>query len=203
VNFFGHALVACRVNDAPAFVLGAMAPDLLPLCGAVPSGDTSPEVTAGQAHHLSVDAAFHARPAFTGLYVWAARALVERGLARGGARGAAHVAIELLLDGVLASDARARAAYARSLVDADGALTPFSWRDGTSHRRWTELVARLRTGAVPDAYRDPDFVAARVVGALRGRPRLALAGADAPALRAFLPALAARVADERDALVGA
>jgi hypothetical protein len=202
VNFFGHAVVACRVTDAPAFVLGAMAPDLLPLCGAVPSGDTSPEVTAGQAHHLAVDAAFHANPAFTAMYFWAARALVERGLSRGGARGAAHVAIELLLDGVLASDARARDAYARSLADADGAGAPFTWADETSQRRWAALVARLRGGAIPDAYRDPDFVAARVVGALRARPRLALAPADAPTLRAFLPALAARVAAERAALVG-
>ncbi len=201
MNFFGHAVVACRVSDEPAFVLGAMAPDLLPLCGAVPTGDTSPEVTAGQAHHLSVDAAFHASPAFSSLYLWAARALGERGLARGGARGAAHVAIELLLDGVLASDARARDAYARSL--ADGARAPFTWRDETSQKRWGALIARLRDGAVPDAYRDPDFVAAHVVGALRARPRLALAPADAPTLRDFLPALAARVAAESAALVGA
>jgi hypothetical protein len=203
VNFFGHAVVACRVSDAPAFLLGAMAPDLLPLCGAVPSGETSPAVTAGQAHHLSVDAAFHANPAFTRLCAWAARDLVERGLPRGGARGAAHVGIELLLDGLLASETTARGAYARSLTEAEGACCPFLWPDEPSQRRWSELIVRLRAGAVPDAYRDLDFVAARVMGALRHRPRLTIARHDAPTLRAFLPALAARVAAERGALVGA
>ena len=33
---------------------------------------------------------------------------IERGVHRGGARGAAHAGIELLLDGVLATDAAAR-----------------------------------------------------------------------------------------------
>lgn len=202
MNFFGHAVVACRVSEDPAFLLGAMAPDLLPLCGAVPIGETSPGVVAGQAHHLSVDATFHAHPTFTTLYAWAARALVERGLPRGGARGAAHVAIELLLDGVLAGETAPRAAYARCLTEAEGARAPFLWRDELSRRRWSELIVRLRTGVIPDAYRDPDFVTARVLGALRHRPRLALARDDAPPLRAFLPALAARVADASQILVG-
>lgn len=202
VNFFGHAVVACRVSDEPAFLLGAMAPDLLPLCGAVANGETSPEVAAGEAHHHAVDAVFHAGPTFTGLTAWAARALVERGLSRGGARGAAHVGIELLLDGVLAVDARARQAYQRSLVEAEGARSPFLWRDEPSRRRWSELVHRLRTGTIPDAYRDPAFVAARVVGALRHRPRLALSRDDEPALRAFLPALAIRVAEDSRDLAG-
>jgi hypothetical protein len=185
----------------PAFLLGAMAPDLLALCGAVPDGETSPEVAAGQAHHLAVDADFHVRPAFTGLYAWASRSLTERGLPRGGARGAAHVSIELLLDGVLSGET-ARGAYVRCLAEADAAACPFLWRDETSHRRWSALVARLRSGTVPDAYRDPDFVTARVLGALAHRPRLALTDRDAPKLRDFLPALATRVTAARDALVG-
>jgi hypothetical protein len=203
VNFFGHAVVACGVSDAPAFLLGAMAPDLLPLCGAVPGGDTSPEVTAGQAHHLSVDAAFHAGSAFTSLCAWATVALRERGLPRGPARGAAHVGIELLLDGLLAAETRARAAYARSLDDADGARSPFVWTDDRSRRRWSDLMARLRTGAVPDAYRDPEFVTARVIGALRSRPRLAIAPPDEAVLRAFVPELATRVAAASQQLVAA
>src|SRR4051812_36922053 len=115
-----------------------MAPDLLPLCGAVAARETSAEVAAGQAHHISVDAAFHASAAFTGLYAWAARALGELGVARGGARGAAHVGIELLLDGVLATETAARAAYVRSLADAESTRAPFVWRDETSRRRWSE-----------------------------------------------------------------
>jgi hypothetical protein len=200
VNFFGHAAAACHVDDHPAFILGAMAPDLLPLCGAVASEETSPRVAAGRAHHLSVDHRFHANPAFTQLAAWAARSLIEDGVARGAARGAAHVGIELCLDGVLAVEASARAAYTRSLAEADAAGVPFRWRDEVSQSRWCRLIARLRGGPVPDAYRDPNFVTDRVVGALAGRPRLALSGQEAVALRRFVPSLAARVATDAQAL---
>ena len=201
MNFFGHAAVAGRTDDDPAFVLGAMAPDLLPLCGAIPTGETSAPVAAGQAHHLSVDARFHSNPAFTGLQSWAAGALIDRGLHRGGARGAAHVGVELLLDGVLATDSEARGVYTRCLAEAEGARPPFLWRDELSGRRWTDLVLRLREGAIPDAYRDLDFVAARLRGALGRRPRLALSDEDAVTLRTFLPALQTRVVAEAHELV--
>jgi hypothetical protein len=199
VNFFGHVSMARQVDDDPAFLLGAMAPDLLGMCGAVPGPVTSAGVAAGQAHHLAVDAAFHASPVFVALQLWAVRALVQGGLRRGPARGAAHVAIELLLDGVLAADLRAQAAYRRGLEASD----PFEWRDDASRARWRSLIARLQTGSVPDGYRHPDFVADRVLGALGRRPRLALAGGEADALRAFLPGLQRRVADEAPALVTA
>jgi hypothetical protein len=193
VNFFGHAAAACQVDGDPAFVLGAMAPDLLPLCGAIAERETSAKVAAGRAHHAAVDARFHASPAFTAVQAWAARAMIEAGLPRGPARGAAHVGTELFLDGALAGDARARRAYARCLVDADTTGTPFFWRDAQSSERWRRMVERLRGGEIPDRYRDPDFVADRLIGALARRPRLALAGDGAIILRRFMPALAARV----------
>jgi hypothetical protein len=146
VNFFGHAAAACRVDDDPAFILGAMAPDLLPLCGAVPAGETSPKVAAGRAHHLSVDATFHANPAFTSLSAWASRVLTEGGLPRGPARAAAHVGIELCLDGVLAVERSARTAYARSLVEADGARAPSGATRALAHagRAWSPACAAAR-----------------------------------------------------------
>ena len=64
-------------------------------------------------------------------------------------------------------------------------------------------LARLRVATIPDDYRDPDFVAVRLVGTLARRPRLALAASAATVLRVFLPELKARVADQADALVGA
>ena len=201
MNFFGHAVAASLVDDDPAFVLGAMAPDLLPLCGAVASAETSPRVAAGQAHHLSVDAIFHASPAFAALQAWAVGGLRQLGLPRGPARGAAHVGIELFLDGALARETRARDAYHCSLADAETTRAPFVWCDDSSRQRWRSLVLRLRTGVIPDAYRDPDFVAARIIGALGRRPRLALGDADATILRAFLPTLGARVTSEAAALV--
>lgn len=202
MNFFGHAAAALGVDDDPLFILGAMAPDLLPLCGAVASGDASPRVTAGQAHHHAVDLIFHASPAFTTLVTWASGALRQLGLRKGAARGAAHVGVELFLDGVLAAETAARAAYRRSLAAADASGTPFVWRDDLSRSRWRTLVVRLRAGQVPDAYRDPDFVADRLIGALGRRPRLALSGDEANAMRRFLPALGARVSAEAHALSG-
>src|SRR5215471_14905828 len=203
MNFFGHLAVARRVDEDPAFLLGAMAPDLLRMCGVAAEPAMSPKVAAGQRHHLEVDARFHHNPAFTGLYTWAARALVEVGLPRGPARGAAHVGIELFLDGLLSGDGPARAAYARCLAEAEAADAPFVFADEPSRQRWRTLLARLRVATIPDDYRDPDFVAARLVGTLARRPRLALAPSAAIVLRAFLPGLKARVADQADALVAA
>ena len=196
MNFFGHAAVARHVDDDPDFVLGAMAPDLLAMCGATGACPASARVAAGQAHHLAVDAAFHGSVAFVTLQSWAVRNLTGGGLRRGPARGAAHVGIELLLDGQLASDAAARAAYQRSL-----ACQPFHWPEESSSLRWRALIQRLRAGTIPDSYRDPDFVADRLAGALRGRPRLALTPAELVTLRAFLPALQQRVALDVAALI--
>ncbi|HVT08892.1 MAG TPA: hypothetical protein VHO67_15645 [Polyangia bacterium] len=201
MNFFGHAAVARHVDDDPAFVLGAMAPDLLAMCGATGEHPASARVAAGQAHHLAVDAAFHGSAAFATLQSWAVGNLVARGLRRGPARGAAHVGIELLLDGELACDGPARAAYARSLDVADGACQPFRWPEESAGSRWRTLVRRLRSGTIPDSYRQPDFVADRLDGALRGRPRLALTPTELVALRAFLPWLQQRVAIEVPALM--
>jgi hypothetical protein len=201
VNFFGHLAVARRVDEDPAFLLGAMAPDLLRMCGVAAEPAMSPKAAAGQRHHLEVDARFHDNAAFTGLCTWAARALVEAGLPRGPARGAAHVGIELFLDGLLSGDVPARAAYARCLAEAEAA--PLVFADEPSRHRWRTLLARLRVATIPDDYRDPDVVAVRLIGTLARRPRLALAPSAATVLRAFLPGLKARVADQADALVAA
>src|SRR5215831_5371287 len=192
VNFFGHLAMARGVDEDPAFLLGAMAPDLLQMCGVVAEPATSPKVAAGQRHHLEVDARFHDNAAFTGLYTWAARALVQAGLPRGPARGAAHVGIELFLDGLLSGDAPARAAYARCLAEAEAAGAPLAFADEPSRDRWRALLARLRVATIPDGYRDPDFVAVRLAGTLARRPRLALAPSAVTVLRAFLPELKAR-----------
>ena len=201
MNFFGHALVAGWSRQDAPFILGAMAPDLLPLCGATADQATSAAVVDGQAQHHQVDALFHASPTFLNLQAWTARTLIDRGVARGSARGAAHVGIELLLDGVLADDRSARRAYSDALVEADGPRAPFTWRDDVSGRRWSQLISRLRQGPIPEAYRDCHFVTDRVIGALRSRPRLAVCEADQPSLRALFPVLRARVEAQADALL--
>jgi len=201
MNFFGHAAVARLVDDDPAFVLGAMAPDLLGMCGLVAGAVTSPRCAAGQAHHLTVDAAFHGSAAFVALQSWAVQALVSAGLRRGPARGAAHVSVELLLDGVLSADPRARDAYQRGLASAELTPEPFAWPEPWARARWLTLVGRLRAGAIPDSYRDPAFVTDRVAGALSRRPRLALTAAETVLLHGWMPALQGRVVAEVDDLV--
>lgn len=201
MNFYGHAAVARLVDDDPAFVLGAMAPDLLGMCGLAAGPVTSARVAAGQAHHLAVDAAFHGSATFGALQAWAVRGLVAAGLRRGPARGAAHVSIELLLDGVLAADSDARACYHRGLASAQSTPEPFVWPDESARARWLGMLRRLGAGRIPEAYREPDFVAARVVGALNGRPRLALAADEVGRLHGWMPALARQVAAQADGLV--
>lgn len=201
MNFFGHAAVARLVDDDPAFVLGAMAPDLLGMCGLATGAPTSPRLAAGQAHHLAVDAAFHGSAPFGALQAWAARALVAAGLRRGPARGAAHAGIELLLDGVLAADARARDAYQRGLASAERTPELFVWSEESARSRWLGFVRRLRAGTLPDGYRDPSFVTDRLIGALGHRPRLALTPAEIAPLRAFIPTLQRRVAAEASDLM--
>ncbi len=139
-----------------------MAPDLLPMCGAIAAEPTCAKVTAGQAHHLAADARFHGTQAFTTLAAWAARTLIEAGVPRGPARGAAHVAIELFLDGVLAEDAAACAAYRRSLAEADTAQSPFLWADEPSRGRWRDAGGAIAGRNGPQ--RLPR-------GRIRGRPR--------------------------------
>jgi hypothetical protein len=173
-----------------------MLPDLSPLCGAAPR-DLTDATAAGVAHHHRLDALFHASRLFRGLMSEAVSALEQRAVPRGGARGAAHVAVELLLDGVLADDEGARQAFQGSLP---GGLT---FDDPDASARWRRLCERLAATAVPLAYQDPDFVARAVVGALSRRPRLALDDASALALRLELPALASRVRAAAPALVDA
>jgi hypothetical protein len=105
------------------------------------------------------------------------------------------VSVELLLDGVLADDDGAR----RAFVEALGCELAFA--DEGAARRWAGMLGRLEAGAVPRAYGDPDFVCARVVGALRGRPRLALAAGEVAVLRACLQELAPRVRDAAPSLL--
>ncbi len=110
--------------------------------------------------------------------------------------------VELLLDGLLARDRDARAAYLGCLEGAESAGAPFVWADALSAQRWRTQIVRLRRSTILDDYRRPDFVVERLVGALARRPRLALGAGDVEALRGFLPALAGRVEAALPALVG-
>jgi acyl carrier protein phosphodiesterase len=191
VNFFGHALAAARQSDDPAFVWGAMVPDFASLAGVRPEV-VDPIVAAGVAHHHRVDAVFHDAEPFVRLLIEGGSALRAAGVPRGGARGGAHVGVELFLDGALAGD-RGRQAFHRALAEAPRDGVRFA--DAAAADRWQRMHARLCAHAKPEAYADPAFVCERVIGALSRRTRLALDAAGAAALRRALPALRPRVAE--------
>lgn len=205
VNFFGHAWLAAGRNADPRFVLGAMLPDLAPMAGLRLRGADDAALSAGIAHHLAVDAAFHALPAFQLLTADAARALRRAGLRRGPARGAAHIGLELLLDGWLARRCGVPGVYRTALAQAPqlGALLRFA--PGAAGVAWTfpDLCRKLAASPLPEAYAEPSYTAARVAAALARRPRLALNPAERNACAAWLRPAARTLAARAESLLDA
>jgi hypothetical protein len=101
----------------------------------------------------------------------------------------AHVGIELLLDGELVANEAPCAEYLEALALAreDRLGAGIRFRRPEHAARFQHVRARLEEWGVPDGYADPAFVAERVIGALRNRPRLALTPGDARLVRAWMP----------------
>lgn len=182
MNFFGHAVAACWRSDDPAFVLGAMLPDFASMCRGKLSAVGDTKVAAGIEFHHSCDQVFHRAPLFRELMRWLELRLRARSVHRGGARGAAHVGVELLLDGALLDDPAARRAYPEALAYACAGQLDLHWREPDEHARWTALAVRLAEHGLPIGYADPLVVATRVVQILAGRPLLALDETEAAVL---------------------
>jgi hypothetical protein len=200
VNFFGHASVATWTGDAtPGFVFGAMLPDFVAIAGARSAVPTDSEVARGVALHHATDSVFHAAPTFVALMGEARARLSEAGLTGGASRAAAHLGIELLLDGTLVGTA----SHARAYVDALAALRDEHLRfDDTAHGpRYWAFHGRLRGYGVPHGYVDPHFVAARIRDALAGRPRLALGEVGVDELARVLAALRPEIVRRSETLL--
>ncbi|HEY8093119.1 MAG TPA: hypothetical protein VID93_05030, partial [Acidimicrobiales bacterium] len=115
MNFVSHMVVARQATPEATtpLLLGAAAPDLarmarLPVATAGP-----PDFAAGVATHHRTDAVFHGLDWFRATNRRLVRDLSDRGVRRGPARGAAHVLIELLLDGAVLARAEHAATFAR------------------------------------------------------------------------------------------
>jgi hypothetical protein len=196
VNFFGHALVASWQSGEPAFALGAMLPDFASMCGMRLEAALHDEAAAGVDCHHATDTVFHRLEPFARAVAEIAEELMRRGVARGPARGVAHVGFELCLDGALLDEAGGAAAYRDALAaGADprvqGALR---WSAADGSERWRSLCARLVAHGLPVEYRDPIRVAERVERILARRPLLALSPAGAAIVAREMPAVAVRVA---------
>jgi hypothetical protein len=170
-----------------------MLPDLLPMCGARPAQPLHPAVAAGIAFHHRTDAAFHATAAFVELTREARAWLLDHAVARGPALGAAHVGIELLLDGMLAAEDDGRFAAALRIG--------MQWHSPADAARFSQLTHGLLAAGVPGSYADPHAVATRLVRILGRRPRLRLDDAGEAAMQRFAEGFAPRVrADTPDIL---
>jgi hypothetical protein len=201
VNFFGHAAVASwQATTTAGLALGAMLPDFAGMCGARIAAVTAVDVAGGVVLHHATDAVFHGAPPVRGLFAEAERRLAARGCRRGPMRAAAHVGVELLLDGVLVGEARHRDAYAAAIAIAP---VPVTWRDDGDDVRFELLHARLRGHGVPHDLRRPAAVGERVVRALAGRRLLAPSPDERGAIAAVLAELAAVVEAATDAVLAA
>lgn len=151
----------------------------------------------GARWHAEIDRAFHALPAFREWCALEATRLRAAGLQRGPARAAAHVMVELVIDGELARDVEAGRAFEGALREGPrlGHAAP-SWRSRGEASRWAALRRRLLSAGPPVRHRDPRCVAASARWSLGRRPRLALDARGEAAVDEVAPALLRAVAPE-------
>lgn len=197
MNFVAHVLVADRLTTAggPSILVGAAAPDLVRMAGVPLAVDLAPAPAAGVALHHRTDAAFHDLAWFRGTTRALSAELVDRGVRRSPARGAAHVLVELLLDGALLVGGHDtggfRTAWSSLAAQDDHARAVVA---GEHQAAWLGFLDLLTTRLEPERYADPDYAAQRVTGTLARRPRLALTVTEAATVAAAADATAATVA---------
>lgn len=204
MNFVGHVHIARASETDPAFALGAMLPDFASMAGGRLGPSTEPRLAAGIAHHHRTDEAFHGAPDFVRLCTEVGAALEAQGVGWGGARAAAHVGVELLLDGVFLDDAATCALYlAATRASTAPDVQPHLRLGGGDPTRWEAVLRRVREQGIPHFYRDPDLVAERLLQIFAPRPRLAIDPVHRPVLARAMRDLQPRVRDAADALVRA
>ena len=191
MNVLGHASVALAWGgDDPAFVLGAVLPDLASMVDVrVDRSRLVGPVGDGMRCHIDADAIFHDHPDFRAGSAALRRDLAGQGLERGPVRALGHAGWELLLDGTLVGSPT-EAAYWRALDVGELALDAITepgrgrWLGFLSYRR---RRPRLR-------YDDPRWVAERLHDLLARRPRLQFSREEVPAVANVLGAHAGQVA---------
>jgi hypothetical protein len=202
MNFFSHAAVAGRFSTRPAFFFGAMLPDFCSMLGLRTPELHDASLAAGVHFHHLTDHAFHELARFREFCREAARALDDRGVARGTARAVAHVGVELFLDGVFAENDADRSAYLAGLEAGRNG-------SGTSGMRWAEADGDARLLRLTTALAERGVVAKvsdqamleRLERALARRPRLAIAPVDRERVAAWVELARPRVVASAPLLV--
>ena len=186
MNFFGHGCLAAETRADAAFVFGAMLPDLAAMAGLRVSSVAHATADAGRRFHYATDAAFHRAEGFQTLCIAATHALRDAGLRRGPARAIGHVGVELLLDGWLAAERGVPALYGEALALGPALAPAIAFRVDRGAAPLVELCERIATAKLsPDAWCEPERLAARLVRILARRPLLALEARELPAVRAW------------------
>lgn len=203
VNFFGHVVVTSWLSSEPAIALGSMLPDLANMCRGRLGQDHDADIARGIQLHHRTDKVFHTCAPFSDLERDTGKRLQARGVNRGGALGTAHVAVELLLDGLLLDDADAAQLYLAALDCPAGVGAGIAWREPDQASRWAALRARMRRHGLPDGYRDPDVVTDRVALILSNYKTLALTPAEVDQVRAEMTPLRERVSATMPAIMSA
>jgi hypothetical protein len=202
VNFYGHAVLAESGAGDPDRVLGAMLPDLAAMAGLRLGEVRGDALRAGVELHHRSDSAFHGARGFLELVRDASAWLRDAGIARGPARAAAHVGIELLLDGWLAGLHPPSPTYREALRRGPASLGRISWRGFLAPGRFPAVCARLGAGEIPGRYRDLEYASSRVARALARRPRLALHADQRGLLTEGLRGIAPRLVRAAPGLLG-
>lgn len=200
VNFFGHAVVASWLSSDGGLALGAMLPDFQSMCGARVADPGDLTIAAGIDLHHRTDAAFHRLPGFVALGREVEARLEAAGVSRGPRRAVGHIGVELLLDGVLLTDAAGRAAYLAALAYP---TTSIVWRDPEDPAAFTQLFDRLVAHGLPEDLATPASAAHRVLRTIAHRPLLRADAAEADAIRAELDRVAPRVRVAAPAIMSA
>ena len=202
MNFFGHGCLAAETRADAAFVFGAMLPDLAAMAGLRVAGVAHAATDAGRRFHYATDAAFHRAERFQALCVAATHALGDAGLRRGPARAIGHVGVELLLDGWLAAEQGVPALYGEALALGPALAPAIAFRLDRDAAPLVELCERIAAAPLsPEAWCEPDRLAARLVRILARRPLLALQAHELPAVRAWGASARAEVALAAPALL--
>ncbi len=203
MNFYGHAVVACRRAPEPLLTLGAMLPDFASMSGNRIARVREDLLRAGIELHHATDEAFHRAPGFVSLCAESVTYLSGRGLARGSARAVSHIGIEMVLDGLLAAEAVPRRLYDEALAAAtsDLVIDAIQWRGALPAELWRQHIALLRESGIPDAYNDADFVTQRLFRLLAPRKRLAVEQAQLGEVEAWVRQVRSSVAERAEAII--
>jgi hypothetical protein len=178
VNFYAHAILALGQRADTPWLIGSMAPDFASMGGLrLQQGAGEEALAAGIEFHHKSDDAFHGAPIFLALMKAARLDLQARGVGTGASMAIGHVGVELLLDGYLALRDGVAQGYRDAVAAAADVATALTFRGDDqkqSRARWRSVCQRLADAPLPERYREPEFVADRLIKILAPRRRLAV-----------------------------